>query len=48
MVDQGRLMGAELLLWGTAVNDDNLESFLWMRGAIFAERLWSAKTVPLA
>jgi hypothetical protein len=24
MVDQSRILGAELLLWGTVVNDDNL------------------------
>ena len=34
-VDRSRLIGGEVLAWGTATNNDNLENILWMRSAVF-------------
>lgn len=45
-VDTNRVLGAELLAWGTFINDDNFENHLWMRAAVFGERMWSAAALP--
>jgi len=34
-VDRSRLIGGEVLAWGTATNNDNFENILWMRSAVF-------------
>lgn len=47
-VDSSRLLGAELLVWGSIANDDNFDEIVWMRAAIFGERVWTAKTVPIS
>jgi hypothetical protein len=41
-VDQSRILGAEMLAWGTAINGNNFEMNVWMRTAVFGDRLWSA------
>ena len=46
-IPQERILGAEVLAWGTSINDDNFENNVWMRSAVFGERMWSAKSVSL-
>ena len=42
-VDQSRILGAEVCLWGEVSNEDTLENNLFMRSTSFAGRVWSSK-----
>lgn len=45
-LDTARVLGAELLLWGVYTNDDNFDNNVWMRAAVFGERMWSTTSLP--
>lgn len=40
-VEQERVIGGEVSLWGEEINANNLQQKAWPRGAAFAERMWS-------
>jgi hexosaminidase len=39
------VIGGEASLWGEEINANNLQEKAWPRGAAFAERMWSARSV---
>ena len=39
--EQARVLGAEAAMWGEGVDDFNIDQRLWLRAAVFAERVWS-------
>lgn len=44
--EKDRILGAEVLAWGIAINDDNFENLVWMRSAVLGERMWSTTELP--
>lgn len=45
--DESRVLGGELLVWGTIANRYNFENIVWMRAALFGQRLWSNEVLPI-
>ena len=43
--EQSRLLGGEACMWAEFVNKHNIESRIWPRAAVVAERLWSPAEV---